>query len=257
MGYGLPSKQLVSVISGGAREVVEVVTSLCRERLTIRPGYEFGYFVGATCADGTVGRNYVSLVANEERFAARYADCLTRATGVPARLEPVTRPSLATRTICDSGSLVWCSVMRPRSPDFWMAMWRATVTGSAGSGRRELWSVATYRSCGNWQRSSAPGSRPVEFRDGFHMCTFRMPGPGGGTFEPEDHPLERGAASTRRRNQTVHPLQLPSRSLPGSRQATGSAPVLLWSSSSGSLQTRSRKRAATMTAMPARTEKPA
>ncbi|MFF9915002.1 hypothetical protein [Streptomyces sp. NPDC013457] len=66
---------------------------LCRERLTIWPGYEFGYFVGATCADGTVGKNYVSLVVNEEAFAARYAAALTACTGLPARLEPVTRPS--------------------------------------------------------------------------------------------------------------------------------------------------------------------
>lgn len=61
---------------------------LCRERLTIRPGYEFGYFVGATCADGTVGKNCVSLVVNEEHFAARYAECLTKANGLPARLAP-------------------------------------------------------------------------------------------------------------------------------------------------------------------------
>ncbi|MEU1226849.1 hypothetical protein [Streptomyces sp. NPDC005828] len=66
---------------------------LCRERPTIRPGYEFGYFVGATCADGTVGKNYVSLVVNEEAFAARYAAALTACTGLPARLEAVTRPS--------------------------------------------------------------------------------------------------------------------------------------------------------------------
>ncbi|WP_240450117.1 hypothetical protein [Streptomyces sp. S1] len=66
---------------------------LCRERLTIKPGYEFGYFVGATCADGTVGKNYVSLIVNEERFAARYAAALTACTGLPARLEAVTRPS--------------------------------------------------------------------------------------------------------------------------------------------------------------------
>ncbi|GAA4303323.1 hypothetical protein GCM10023086_19950 [Streptomyces venetus] len=66
---------------------------LCRERLTIRPGYEFGYLVGATCSDGTVGKNYVSLVVNDRDFAARYAACLTAATGLPARLEAVTRPS--------------------------------------------------------------------------------------------------------------------------------------------------------------------
>ncbi|WP_369144926.1 hypothetical protein [Streptomyces sp. R44] len=66
---------------------------LCRERLTIKPGYEFGYFVGATCADGTVGKNYVSLVVNEEDFASRYATALTACTGLPARLEAVSRPS--------------------------------------------------------------------------------------------------------------------------------------------------------------------
>ncbi|MFD9612204.1 hypothetical protein ACFWWS_22870 [Streptomyces sp. NPDC059083] len=66
---------------------------LCRERLTIRSGYEFGYFVGSTCADGTVGKNYVSLVVNEETFATRYATALTACTGLPTRLEAVTRPS--------------------------------------------------------------------------------------------------------------------------------------------------------------------
>ncbi|MFJ7155100.1 hypothetical protein ACIQUQ_09165 [Streptomyces sp. NPDC101118] len=66
---------------------------LCRERLDIRPGYEFGYFVGATCADGTVGRGYVSLVVNDRAFATKYADCLSTATGLAARLEAVTRPS--------------------------------------------------------------------------------------------------------------------------------------------------------------------
>ncbi|WP_327415563.1 hypothetical protein [Streptomyces sp. NBC_01233] len=66
---------------------------LCRTRLTMRPGYEFGYLVGATCADGTVGKNYVSLVVNDLGFAAKYATCLTSATGLPARLEPVMRPS--------------------------------------------------------------------------------------------------------------------------------------------------------------------
>ncbi|MEU6165170.1 hypothetical protein [Streptomyces tanashiensis] len=66
---------------------------LCRERLTIKPGYEFGYFVGATCADGTVGKNYVSLIVNEEDFASRYASALTACTGLPARLEAVSRPS--------------------------------------------------------------------------------------------------------------------------------------------------------------------
>ncbi len=66
---------------------------LCRERLTIKPGYDFGYLVGATCSDGTVGKNYVSLIVNDQSFAGRYAKCLSNATGLDARLEPVTRPS--------------------------------------------------------------------------------------------------------------------------------------------------------------------
>ncbi|MGW9369411.1 hypothetical protein ACWGVR_05260 [Streptomyces xanthophaeus] len=66
---------------------------LNRQRLSVRPGYPLGYLVGATCSDGTVGRNYVSLVVNEEAFAAKYADALTAATGLAARLEAVTRPS--------------------------------------------------------------------------------------------------------------------------------------------------------------------
>ncbi|MFD6345317.1 hypothetical protein ACFWF9_11385 [Streptomyces roseolus] len=66
---------------------------LCRERPTIRSGYDFGYFVGATCADGTVYKNYVSLIVNGKGFASRYAAALTACTGLRARLEPVTRPS--------------------------------------------------------------------------------------------------------------------------------------------------------------------
>ncbi|MFJ8213897.1 hypothetical protein [Streptomyces sp. NPDC096033] len=66
---------------------------LCRERLSVVPGYQLGYLVGATCSDGTVGKNYVSLVVNDETFAEKYAQSLTAATGLPSRLEAVTRPS--------------------------------------------------------------------------------------------------------------------------------------------------------------------
>ncbi|MBT2440409.1 hypothetical protein J7E93_09865 [Streptomyces sp. ISL-36] len=79
--------------AAGATVAWTYARKLCRERLRIRPGYEFGYFVGATCADGTVGKNYVSLIVNEEDFAARYATALTACTGLPARLEAVIRPS--------------------------------------------------------------------------------------------------------------------------------------------------------------------
>jgi hypothetical protein len=66
---------------------------LRRERLTIKAGYEFGYMIGASCSDGTLGKNYVSLVVNDEGFASRYAACLMASTGLSARLEAVTRPS--------------------------------------------------------------------------------------------------------------------------------------------------------------------
>ncbi|MFF9097298.1 hypothetical protein ACF1AX_29760 [Streptomyces sp. NPDC014802] len=66
---------------------------LCRRRLTMVPGPAFGYLMGAMCSDGTVGRNYVSLVVNDRRFAERFAECLSRSTGLAARLEAVTRPS--------------------------------------------------------------------------------------------------------------------------------------------------------------------
>ncbi len=82
-----------------ARDAVGTVVAwsqarkLRRGRFSVQPGYEFGYLVGATCSDGTVGKNYVSLVVNDEAFAAKYADSLTLVTGLAARLEAVTRPS--------------------------------------------------------------------------------------------------------------------------------------------------------------------
>ncbi|GAA2794932.1 hypothetical protein [Streptomyces showdoensis] len=79
--------------AAGATAAWTPARKLCRERFRIRPGYEFGYFVGATCSDGTVYKNYVSLIVNEKSFAARYAAALTACTGLPARLEAVSRPS--------------------------------------------------------------------------------------------------------------------------------------------------------------------
>jgi len=67
--------------------------SLCRARHSPSVGYEFGYAVGAICADGTVSRRYVSLVVNDQEYAKRFAVAMERAFGVTARLEPVERPS--------------------------------------------------------------------------------------------------------------------------------------------------------------------
>ncbi|WMX46416.1 hypothetical protein [Streptomyces roseicoloratus] len=79
--------------AAGATVAWTPARKLRRERFAIRPGHEFGYFVGATCADGTVYKNYVSLIVNDQGFAAQYAAALTACTGLPARLEAVTRPS--------------------------------------------------------------------------------------------------------------------------------------------------------------------
>lgn len=193
VGYGLPSKQTVNGVSGrlqardvragcrlwaldGWRTVQTTVTAveavkarevdsegtvlagtaarkLCRERLTVTPGYEFGYLLGANCSDGTVGKNYVSLVVNDEGFAARFAACLTAATGLPARLEAVTRPSgylkrdvpgFRVRVV----SSYLADLMRPSAP-------------------RACWSVPTWLSVrarpGGWGQVHAPeqGDSPL------------------------------------------------------------------------------------------------
>ncbi len=54
---------------------------ICRERLTIKPGYAFGYLMGATCSDGTVGKNYVSLVVNDEGLPSGMPRLCTRPSG--------------------------------------------------------------------------------------------------------------------------------------------------------------------------------
>jgi GTP cyclohydrolase I len=67
--------------------------SLCRPRFPPRLGYEFGFAMGAICADGTVAGRYVSLVVNDEAYAKSFAVAMEQAFGVDARLEPVERPS--------------------------------------------------------------------------------------------------------------------------------------------------------------------
>jgi GTP cyclohydrolase I len=67
--------------------------SLRRPRYVPSVGYDFGYAVGAICADGTVSKRYVSLVVNDEEYAKRFAVSLERAFGVGTQLEPVERPS--------------------------------------------------------------------------------------------------------------------------------------------------------------------
>jgi GTP cyclohydrolase I len=66
---------------------------LCRQRPQITWGYHWGYVIGTICADGTVGKNYVSLVVNEEEYAKKFREALEISTGIDARIEPVERPS--------------------------------------------------------------------------------------------------------------------------------------------------------------------
>ena len=66
---------------------------LCRERPRLNLGRDFGYMVGSVCADGTVGKNYVSLVVNDSEYAKKFMMALWDSTGLDVRLEPVSRPS--------------------------------------------------------------------------------------------------------------------------------------------------------------------
>ena len=67
--------------------------SLCRPRYAPTVGYDFGYAIGTICADGSVGRRYVSLVVNDHEYAKRFAVSMERAFDVRAELEAVERPS--------------------------------------------------------------------------------------------------------------------------------------------------------------------
>jgi GTP cyclohydrolase I len=67
--------------------------SLCRQRHAPTIGYDLGYAVGAICADGTVGKRYVSLVVNDQEYAKRFAFSMERAFDVSAEIEAVERPS--------------------------------------------------------------------------------------------------------------------------------------------------------------------
>lgn len=73
--------------------------SIHRARYQPQLGYSFGYVVGATASDGTVGDRYLSLIVNDEQFARKYASCLQDAFGVFPSVEPVQRPSSFTGTM--------------------------------------------------------------------------------------------------------------------------------------------------------------
>ncbi len=66
---------------------------LCRQRWKPKIGYDFGYAIGALCADGTVGDRYVSFIVNERDFAKQFAYSVEEAFGVTANIESVERPS--------------------------------------------------------------------------------------------------------------------------------------------------------------------
>ncbi|HZM79091.1 MAG TPA: GTP cyclohydrolase I FolE [Candidatus Limnocylindrales bacterium] len=66
---------------------------LCRKRYEPEPGYDFGYAIGACCADGTVAPRYISLIVNEKDFALRFAGAVRDAFGVETKVEAVSRPS--------------------------------------------------------------------------------------------------------------------------------------------------------------------
>lgn len=221
---------------------------LCRERLTFRMGYAFGYFVGATCADGTVGKNYVSLVVNDEAFATRYARSLTEATGLAARLQPVTRPSgYLGREIPG---------FRVRVVSSYLADALRQYAGGDAHHMRQAFPRVVLR-----DREVFDG-----FLDGYadgDGCRAKRWA--GRTLVSANVPFlvdlviprswSTGIWSARRRDRRgglVHRAAGPV------RRYAAAAPVPSWSlPSSGRRQTRSRKSAAAMTAMPATTAAPA
>ncbi len=66
---------------------------LRRGRPDITFGYELGYMIGAVCADGTVGKNYISLVVNDEQFAKKFAHAVQHSLRLSPAVEAVSRPS--------------------------------------------------------------------------------------------------------------------------------------------------------------------
>ncbi len=78
---------------GGAYIEWTSARKLCRTRPHVEIGYDFGYMVGTICADGTVGRNCVSLVVNDWEYAKKFAESVQRSTGMTGQVEAVTRPS--------------------------------------------------------------------------------------------------------------------------------------------------------------------
>jgi GTP cyclohydrolase I len=253
----------------------------CRERLTITPGYEFGYLIGATCSDGTVGKNYVSLVVNDRGFAERYARCLTASTGLGARLEPVTRPSGYLQRPAPG--------YRVRVVSSYLAdLMRQYVGGDAHHMRQRFPRVVLrdretfdgflegYVDGDGCRIASWPARVIVSANVPFLAELARVV---GARFTPKvgvaSHLIiadswyatsayaglrAASRSPSTATDSTPTPAFWSTVTWPVSRgdtQAAGAVPAPLFSSSSGSLQTRSRKRAAAMTAMPARTEKPA
>lgn len=78
---------------GGSYIEWTAARSLNRTRWSVTSGYDFGYVVGAVCADGSVGARSVSLVVNDEEYAKKFAEALWYAFRIDARIEPVERPS--------------------------------------------------------------------------------------------------------------------------------------------------------------------
>ncbi len=244
------------------------------------------------------------LVVDDEEFASRYAACLTAATGLPARLEAVSRPSGQLRRDVAG--------FRVRVVSSYLAdLMRQYPGGDAPHVRQRfprvvLRDISTFEGFldgyveGDGFRHKDWGGRTVVsanvpfLAEPARVIGARFtPCPRGtrsalvitdrwrarGTFAPEQHALElvesewvgvedvrlrRAEGESRSPSTATASPRTPafrstatSRVRPGEGHAGVAAPLLWSSSSSGSLQTRSRNRAAAMTPMPATTEKPA
>jgi hypothetical protein len=270
VGYGLPSKQLVGVVGG------------CRQARNVEVGVKLWSLDGTRTVQTTVVevtavkvREVVEVLTDRVTFTVGTEQELRtaegKATGLPARLEPVTRPSgYLKRDVPGFRVRVVSSYladairqyvggdahhMRQRFP---RVVLRDEVTFGGfldgyvdGDGHRikKHWDARVVVS------GNVPFLRELAATIGARFTPNPVPGRASRVYI-SDRWVRRGTLATASTRTPGFWSTGTSPAGPSRRQAVDVAP-LLCSSSSGSLQMCSRKMAAAMTAMPARTEKPA
>jgi len=105
------------------------VRRLARRRPTIVYGHDFGYLIGAICADGTVDDGEVRLIVTEREYAKKFAEAARRSMGLEASIEAVPEGSAEPEA----------SGYRVRVASSYLAdLVRQYVGGDAARGRRRF-----------------------------------------------------------------------------------------------------------------------